>query len=253
MVRKFSAVLTAGLLSTMVAGAGALAQDAWSYSGGKGPNNWYQLSPANNLCRTGKSQSPINIEGTDPAIMHRLITDYGVSPLALKNNQIRVDMTYAPGSLLKVGRKNFTLMSMDFHTPAEHQVAGKVFPMSIQFKHRAADGNWAIIETLVKEGDENLAAQEIWDHLPLEPGQTVKLPKVLVNARDLMPTDKSYYRYMGSLSTPPCSEGVSWYILKRPIELSKSQIDLIRGIVGGDTARPLQPRNNRMILDARPQ
>jgi len=253
MVGKISVALIAGLLSTTLASASTSTQDNWSYSGNNGPANWHQLSPANSQCRSGKSQSPINIEGTDPAIMHRLITDYGVAPLSLKNKRIRVEMDYVPGNLLKVGAKVFVLKTLDFHTPAEHQIAGKTYPMSIQFKHRAADGSWAIIETLVKEGRENLAAQEMWDHLPLEPNQNVKRAKVLINARDLMPTDKSYYRYMGSLTTPPCSEGVSWYILKRPIELSKSQIELIRGIVGGDTARPLQARNNRMILDARPQ
>jgi len=253
MVGKLSAVLIAGISAVALSGVSASAQNSWSYSGNSGPANWHQLSPGYSQCRTGKSQSPINIEGTDPAVMHRLITDYKVSPIDLKNRPTGVVMAYAPGSLLRVGGRLFTLKSFDFHTPAEHHIAGESFPMSIQFKHQAADGSWAIVETLVKEGRENIAAQELWGNLPLESGQAVKQAKVLVNARDLMPTDKAYYRYMGSLTMPPCSEGVSWYILKRPIELSKAQIELIRGIVGGDTARPLQPRNNRMILDARPQ
>jgi carbonic anhydrase len=253
MLGKLSAVLASGLLATTVTAYGASAQDNWSYSGASGPTNWHQLSPANALCRVGRSQSPIAIDGTDPVIMHRLETDYKVSPLDLKNRNRTVSMEYGEGSRLIVGSKRFTLESLSFHTPGEHTVAGERFPVSIQFKHRAPDGSYAIVETLVREGDANLAAQEIWDNMPLEPGQTSKSSKVLINARDLMPTDKSYFRYMGSLTTPPCSEGVHWYVLKRPIELSKAQIDLLIGVTGGENARPLQNRNNRMILDARPQ
>jgi len=253
MVGKISAVLQAGLLTSAIALSGASAQDNWSYSGNNGPQAWHTLSPGNVLCRSGQRQSPINIEGTDPVIMHRLVTDYKVAPIEIKNNSHSVTMTYSKNSLLKVGAKFFTLNSISFHTPAEHTVAGQVFPMSVQFKHRGPGGNWAIIETLVKEGRENIAATEFLANFPLEPGQTMKQPMVLVNARDLMPTDKAYYRYMGSLTTPPCSEGVSWYILKKPIQLSKEQIELVKGVVGGDSARPVQARNNRMILDARPQ
>jgi carbonic anhydrase len=253
MLGKISASVTAGLLATTLFAGGVAAQDNWSYSGNNGPASWHQLSPGYAQCRTGRSQSPIAIDGTDPVIMHRLVTDYRVSPLDLKNNHHSVSMKYASGSRLIVGAKRFNLLDFSFHSPGEHTVAGEQFPMSIQFKHRAADGSMAIVATLVREGAANLAAQEIWDNMPLEAGQAMKSAKVLVNARDLMPTDKGYYRYMGSLTTPPCSEGVHWYVLKKPLELSKAQIDLLRGVVGGDSARPLQPRNNRMILDARPQ
>jgi len=253
MVRKYSAVLQMGLVSTLVALSSVSAQDNWSYTGANGPNAWHQLSPGNGVCRTGQRQSPINIEGTDPVIMHRLVTDYKVAPIDMKNRRHSVSMAYTGGSLLRVGAKIFTLQSLDFHTPAEHTISGKQYPMSIQFKHRGPGGTWAVIETLVEEGKENTAAQEFLENLPLEPDQNVKRAKILVNARDLMPTDKSYYRYMGSLTTPPCSEGVHWYVLKKPIQLSKSQIDLVKGVVGSDSARPVQARNNRMILDARPQ
>jgi carbonic anhydrase len=256
MATIISKALQASVLTAAIAFAGisgVQAQDSWSYTGTNGPKNWHKLSPSNSLCRTGQRQSPINIEGTDPVIMHRLITDYKVAPINMKNNRHSITMAYSKGSILRVGLKAFTLKSISFHTPAEHTVSGEVFPMSIQFKHQAPSGDWAIIETLVKEGKENLAAQEFLANLPLEPDQNMKQNKVMVNARDLMPTDKAYYRYMGSLSTPPCSENVSWYVLKKPIQLSKSQIELMKGVVGSDSARPLQARNNRMILDARPQ
>lgn len=250
---KYSAVLQAGFMSALVALGGASAQDNWSYSGANGPRTWHQLSPGNALCRTGQRQSPINIEGTDPVIMHRLVTDYKVAPIEMKNFGHSVGMTYTGRSLLRVGAKIFTLQGFSFHTPAEHTISGKRYPMSIQFLHTGPGGTRAIIETLVEEGMENIAAREVLGNLPLEPGQNVKRANILINARDLMPTDKAYYRYMGSLTTPPCSEGVHWYVLKKPIQLSKTQIALVKGVVGGDSARPVQVRNNRIILDARPQ
>ncbi|MBL4838507.1 MAG: carbonic anhydrase family protein [Kordiimonadaceae bacterium] len=252
-VRFLARALSAALVGAMAFTASANAQSNWSYSGSNGPNKWHEISGANSLCRAGRQQSPINIEGTDPAVMHRLKTNYLVTPVHLKNNRISVNMFYKKGSILTVGTKVYELEGFDFHTPAEHAIAGKRMPMSIQFMHRARNGSRAIIEVQVKEGRTNIAGQELWELLPLEPDQVMKRIKTLVNARDLMPFDKAYYRYMGSMTTPPCREGVNWYILKTPIEFSKEQIALIRGIVGGDTARPLQNRNNRIILDARPQ
>jgi len=244
----------AGILASLLAVCGSVhAQDNWSYSGANGPANWHSLSPANSVCRTGKQQSPINLEGTEPAIMHRLVTNYMVTPVHLRNDRLAINMPYAPGSFLIVGTKVFQLRGFTIRTPAEHTVAGKQYPMSFQFLHESLNGSPAIVEVFVEEGKANLAAQELWELLPLEPDQIVKREKVLVNARDLMPVDKSYYRYMGSLTTPPCTEGVNWYILKKPIQLSAEQITLVRGILGGDAARPVQARNNRIILDARPQ
>ena len=253
MVGKYSTALHIGLLSTVLTLGGVSAQDNWSYAGGNGPKTWHQLSPANTLCRTGQRQSPINIEGTDPVIMHRLVTDYNVAPIDMKNNKHSVSMAYTGGSFLRVGAKTFTLKNLSFHTPAEHTISGKRYPLSIQFMHTGPGGTRAVIETLVEEGKENLAAREFLGNIPLESGQNAKRNKILVNARDLMPTDKSYYRYMGSLTTPPCSEGVHWYVLKKPIQLSKTQIALVKGVVSGENARPIQPRNNRIILDARAQ
>jgi len=253
MVGKYSAALQAGLLSTVLTLGGVSAQDNWSYAGGNGPKTWHQLSPANKLCRAGQRQSPVNIEGTDPVIMHRLVTDYKVAPINMKNGGHTISMAYTNGSHLKVGAKMFTLRSFSLHAPAEHTISGKRYPMSIQFLHTGPGGTRAVIETLVEEGQTHIAARELLGSMPIEAGQNSKHEKILINARDLMPTDKSYYRYMGSLTTPPCSEGVHWYILKEPIQLSKSQIALVKGVVTGENARPIQARNNRIILDARPQ
>lgn len=241
------------ILATTLSLAAQSQQANWSYSGSNGPNNWHTLSGVNAVCRTGQFQSPLNIEGTEPAVMQRLETNYQVTPIDLMNNRLSVTMRYDAGSMLQVGRKSFALNGAVFHTPAEHTVAGETFPMSIQFMHEAEDGARAIVVSLIKEGAENNAIKEFLPHLPLEAEQRNRRTDVFVNARDLMPSDKSYYRYMGSLTTPPCSEGVSWYVLKNPIEFSVEQIALIKGVIGGSNARPLQRRGNRIILDARGQ
>ncbi len=249
MNKKITTAIVASFMSASVYAA----QDGWGYGINNGPTNWHQLSSDNVACSAGVMQSPINIEGTDPAVMHRLHTNYTVSPVNLIHRNHNIDMMYQPGSTLNVGQKTFTLQGFEFRTPSEHTVSGKRFPLEIQFKHRAADGSWAIVSTLVEAGAVNKAATEIWPVLPIEPGQTAQPSGMFINARDFMPNDKSYFRYMGSLTTPPCSEGVNWYVLKKPITFSAEQISLFSGLIGGSNARPVQPRNNRIILDARPE
>lgn len=242
------------LAASLVIGAGsAAAQDNWSYSGANGPDAWHTLSNSNAICAVGQFQSPINVEGTEPAVMHSLSPNYQVSALNLAHNRLAVGMDYENGSYLRVGTKNMALNGFLFRAPAEHTIAGETYPMSIQFMHRASNGDRAVVVTLVKEGRENRALSELLPHLPLEPGQRNRQASVLINARDLMPNDKRYFRYMGSLTMPPCTEGVSWYIYRQPIEASAEQINLIKGVTGGDNARPLQRRGNRIILDARGQ
>ncbi len=249
MKKHTAAVVFAGLLSA----TSVTADDDWGYSTNNGPSTWGNLNPAYAACSTGIMQSPINIEGTDPAVMHRLKTNYTVSPLDLKNGNHTVTMKYEPGSMLEVGQKSFMLKDFIFHTPSEHTVAGKRYPMEIQFRHESITGAQAIVSVLVTEGQMNKAASEIWQYLPIEKGQSSKPGKIYSNARDLMPNDASYYRYMGSLTTPPCNEGVNWYVMKSPVEFSAEQIAVMRSIIGGDTSRPVQSRNNRIILDANPE
>lgn len=239
--------------SLMMAATVATAQDTWSYSGSNGPDAWHTLSNANALCAAGRFQSPINIEGTEPVVMNRLRPDYRVSAINLAHRRTMIAMDYENGSYLRVGRKVMALNGFLFRTPGEHTINGESFPMSIQFMHRASNGDRAIVVAPVKEGRENRALSELMPHLPIEPDQRNRREDMLVNARDLMPDNKDYFRYEGSLTMPPCAEGISWYIFKEPIEASAEQINLIKGVVGGDNARPLQRRGNRLILDARGQ
>lgn len=244
-------VSVAAALAMMASSAAA--QDNWSYQGANGPESWHTLSDANTMCAVGQMQSPINIEGTEPARMNRLRPDYTVSALNLAHLRLMVAMDYENGSYLRVGKKVMALNGFVFRTPAEHTIDGERHPMSIQFLHRASNGDRAIVVAMVKEGRENRALSELMPHMPLEPDQRNRQEGVLINARDLMPDNKDYYRYVGSLTMPPCGEGVNWYIYKQPIEASAEQINLIKGVVGAENARPLQRRGSRLILDARGQ
>ncbi|GHF16419.1 carbonic anhydrase [Kordiimonas sediminis] len=232
---------------------GAVAADTtsdWGYAGATGPDNWGTLSQAYRTCATGSLQSPIDIEGTDPVIMHTLEPQYRVTDLDLVNTGKTLRQSYGRDSYLNVGDKRFTLQGFELRSPSEHTVMGQSFPMEIQLMHTSDKGETAIVSVLVEEGAENAAAAEFWQYLPLLNGQSFRSADIKINARDLMPFSLSYYRYMGSLTTPPCTEGVHWYVLKTPITLSKEQIDAAYGIMGR-SARPVQPRFHRMILDTK--
>jgi carbonic anhydrase len=226
----------------------ANAQDSWSYSGDTGPVNWGQLSQDYSTCSNGSQQSPIDIEGTDPAILHDLKLHYNVNTIDLRHRGNRIVQSYQADSLLSVGNKKFELKNITFRTPAEHTVSGNSYPIEIQFAHQDKDGRTAILSVLGTIGSENKALSEILANLPLEAGQASKNDNILINVRDLTPHNTAYYRYNGSLTQPPCSEGVSWYLMKTPVEVSSGQVNVLNALAGNN-ARPTQPRNNRIILD----
>lgn len=234
--------LAVTLLSSLTFAAQATAAQDWSYG---------NTAAWGGSCKTGSMQSPIDISGTDPARTNPLQTHYNVAPLNLRNSGNGVVQSYPAGSQLKVGDKNYSLKGLIFHTPAEHSVMGQKFPASIQMMHQDATGKVAMIEVLIKIGAENVALQEIITKLPKTKGAVSADTTTLFNARDFMPFDKSYYRYMGSLTTPPCSEGVNWYVLKTPLTMSAAQIASLTAVAGksGSNARPVQPRNFRLIVD----
>lgn len=204
---------------------------------------------AENKCLTGKSQSPIDINGTEAAITYALDPQYNVTPLALENTGGALKLAYGLGSQLKVGSKSYDLMQVHIHTPSEHTVMGKSYPGEIHFVHGNKSRVWAVVAVLIQEGSANKAMNEVLTNLPQTSGETKSTPTVMVNGRDLMPHDKSYYRYMGSLTTGDCQEGVNWYVLKNPLELSSAQLQLLTSITGKNN-RAIQPRNFRLIIDS---
>ncbi|MGH9757720.1 MAG: carbonic anhydrase [Candidatus Acidiferrales bacterium] len=223
----------------------------WSYSGDDGPEHWGDLNPEYATCKTGMLQSPINIEGAKPADLPPIHFDYQLSPLAIINNGHTVQINYAPGSSVAIGGKQYSVIQFHFHHPSEEEIGGQRYDMGAHIVHDDGQGHLVVIAILFQSGSENPLIHVLWDHLPREMGKEVKVKKVVFNLEDLLPADRGYFTFAGSLTTPPCSEGVTWYVLKQPVEISPAQIAAFAKLYP-DNARPLQPANGREILESRP-
>jgi carbonic anhydrase len=227
---------------------------AWSYEGPKGPEHWSDLDPAYAACKDGKEQSPIDIRNTKKAEFPALRFGYQSGPLKyLINNgkTIRVNYHDAPGTgnFLIFGDTRYQLTQFHFHRPSEEYVHGKSYEMVAHFMHEASDGKAAGVAVLLKAGKANSAIQPIWEHMLMSEGKEEEIPGFQVNPAALLPPDFSYYSYMGSLTAPPCTEGVSWFVLKTPVEISAAQINAFAKLYPHDV-RPPQPLHNRIVEES---
>lgn len=221
----------------------------WGYSGAAGPGQWGDLSTAYELCKTGHQQSPIDIGHTQQAGLASFEADYHAIPLHVVNNGHTIQVNYAPGSILRLGHSEYQLLQFHFHSPSENTLNGKHFDMEIHFVHKDGDGHLGVLGVFVEAGDHNVALQEIWHHMPKQANSEAKQAEVAINGRDLMPRKQDYYRFAGSLTTPPCSEGVQWHVLKQPIQASRDQVDAFVDIVGRNN-RPVQRLGHRLLIDS---
>lgn len=250
--RRFVAVAVG--LSTVVAcapqgpamGAGA-AEVPWSYAGATGPEAWGNLSPEFALCETGTMQSPINLASATTTPLPGPEFRYAAAPLEVANLGHTLQVNYAPGSTLALGNQTYELVQYHFHTPAEHLLRGQHFPMALHLVHRSAAGQLAVVGVLIREGAENMAMRPVWSSLPTQKGQVRRDVSTSVNAAALLPRNHANYRYPGSLTTPPCTEGVQWIVMTEPIEMSRAQIEAVRNIIH-TTNRPVQPLGTRSLL-----
>jgi len=217
----------------------------WSYSGAQGPQHWGALEPGFSLCKSGKQQSPIDITQGSTSKPAPLGFGYNPSAAEVTNNGHTIQVNLAAGGTLKVDGMDFTLVQFHFHTPSEEKIRGEAYPMVAHLVHKSADGQLAVVAVLFEEGDENLALKPVFSSLPTKEGQTVTLASGL-NAQDILPAYKGYFKFTGSLTTPPCSEGVRWQVLKQRVELSKEQIAAFRSLYKMN-ARPVQPLYGRQV------
>ncbi|MEW6729112.1 MAG: carbonic anhydrase family protein [Pseudomonadota bacterium] len=220
----------------------------WSYHGHEGPEYWGKIAAEFATCSAGKNQSPIDLSNVAEAELKRIEFDYRDGPLKLINNGHTVQVNVAPGSTITVNGHAYQLVQFHFHSPSEHTVEAKSFPLEAHFVHKDKDGNLAVVGVLFKEGAENAALAPIWAHLPTQQGKEMSVEGVTVSAKALLPANPEYYRYSGSLTTPPCSEGVTWLVMTEPLEVSKAQVERFRTLMGGDTNRPVQPLNARLPM-----
>jgi carbonic anhydrase len=213
----------------------------WDYEGDMGPARWVKEFPT---CGKGKKQSPLNIKG--PFVKQRvdLAPAYKTAPLIMLNDGHTIQVNIPEGSKLRIDGIAYDLLQFHFHRPSEEQIDGKPMAMVVHFVHKSADGKLAFIGVLLKEGNENPNIKTLWSNLPKEQGPPVDVPSVAFNPASLFPKELDFWSYEGSLTTPPCTEGVRFFILRTPVNISKEQVDAFPFKLN---ARPVQPQNNREI------
>lgn len=224
----------------------------WSYEGAIGPAHWGSLDPEYAACGTGREQSPIDIRSAEKADLPALRFEYHSGPLHIINNGFtaaRVNYAHS-GDFLVVGDKRYELTQFHFHRPSEEYIHGKPYDMVIHLMHQDTDGKVAGVAVLLKAGSANPTVRQIWKYMPATAGAEKEIPGVEVNPAGLMPANTAYYAYMGSLTAPPCSEGVAWFVLRTPVEISAEQIDAFARLYPHDV-RPPQPLNGRVVKESR--
>lgn len=215
----------------------------WGYEGEEASDFWGH-------CYTdcsGSAQSPVNITGASAdASLKALEMHYEAVPIELINNGHTVEFEYESGSTLVLNGATYELIQFHFHTGSEHTVSGKQYAMEAHLVHKnATTGNLAVVGILIEEGTENAFLKHFNGHLPAKKDDHYSNEEK-VDVKDLLPSGKSYYTYSGSLTTPPCSEVVTWFVMKEPVKASKAQIDAFHAIMH-ENYRPIQSLKGRTI------
>ncbi len=223
----------------------------WGYTGEQGPAHWGGLAPEFALCGSGKEQSPVNIEYSRRYRGPPLGFHYRSIVLSIENDGHTIRVNYSPGSHLRVDGHRYELKEFHFHTPSEHRIHGISADMVAHLVHQDAAGKFAVVAIPFKAGVRpSSLLGKIWRHLPEQPGGRYYDRQSGINATFLLPPDRSYFAYQGSLTTPPCTEGVRWFVLQDPVEIEASYIERLRLLIGSNV-RPLQPLNGREVLSSR--
>lgn len=217
----------------------------WSYIGADGAQNWGKISDKYVTCMAGTQQSPIDISQFMQESLPKLQIAYAQSPLMVANTGKTIQVNYEQGSKFKSGETIYDFRHIEFHTPSEHYIDGAPYPMEANFVHISPEGDLAIIAVMFKVGVQNAALQTLWDTIP-QTGQMNAPEGVMFNASDLLPKDGTYFTYQGSITRPPCKEGVNWFVLQTPVELSREQLTGFQSLFPMNS-RPLQPLNGRVI------
>lgn len=231
--------------------AGPAKGHSWSYEGSSGPEHWGDLKAEFATCKAGREQSPIDI----PAVMkvgkvEPIGFDYRPSPLRIVNNGHTIQVDYAAGSSIQIGADRYELLQFHFHTPSEERVQGRAYDMVAHLVHRDAQGRLAVVAVLLTRGARNAVVESLWEHLPQHAGEEKSPSAVTIDVAQLLPSEREYYAFSGSLTTPPCSEGVRWNVLSTPVEISDAQFRAFTKLFPNN-ARPVQPLHGRTIRKVR--
>lgn len=237
----------------------------WTYTGKTGPTRWHKLSPEFVLCAKGKRQSPINISKKPtraPAILQinyipaaaTIVTD-GTTHLLIGTTQtiiddghgVQVNFSSTANETILFNNETYHLKQFHMHTPSENKLHGQVYPMEIHFVHQGENGKVAVIGVFAQINGINTEMEKVVNNIPTIKGVEQPIKGKLLQVNALLPKNRPYYHFMGSLTTPPCTEGLSWIVMDEPITVSSDQIIKLKMAAGGPNARPTQPLNNRPI------
>lgn len=224
----------------------------WTYGGEGAPEHWGELKPEYRQCAVGQRQSPIDIREGIRVDLEPIQFDYRPGAFAVLNNGHTIQVSLAPGNILQVMGRRYELQQFHFHRPSEERINGRSFDMVAHLVHKDADGRLAVVAVLLDRGRDDRPqplVQTIWNNLPLEKNDPLPGPGVL-DPKLLLPEDRAYYTYMGSLTTPPCTEGVLWMVMRQPVAVSAEQISIFSRLYPMN-ARPIQSGAGRLIKESR--
>lgn len=220
----------------------------WAYDGENGPGKWGRLNPAWAKCDSGARQSPIDIRDGIRVDLEPVAFEYGPSGFNVINNGHTVQVNLAPGNRFTLTGRTYELQEFHFHRPSEEKVDGRGFDMVAHLVHKDEEGRLAVVAVLIEIGTPHAGIQTVWNNLPLEKHEPL-VPVTTFDPAQMLPQRREYYTYMGSLTTPPCSEGVLWIVLKEPIQASPQQVGIFARLYPMN-ARPLQPMAGRLIKES---
>ncbi len=245
---KIKPLLSCTLLSLAFASANVSANEKahWGYSGNQGPEHWAQLSGDNLMC-DGKNQSPINLTGIIEADLSPLTFNYKQGGEQVINNGHTVQVNYKKGSSITIDGKRFNLLQFHFHAPSENHINGQSYPLEAHLVHADKNGNLAVVAVMFKQGKSNELLAKAWQKMPNHAGEKYDITSK-INVAELLPKNRDHYRFNGSLTTPPCSEGVRWLVMKDTVDVSNAQLKRFKAALHGPNNRPVQPLNARLVM-----
>ncbi|GAC1415727.1 MAG: hypothetical protein NVSMB6_18090 [Burkholderiaceae bacterium] len=220
----------------------------WSYGGEGGPVRWGEMNPEWAKCATGNRQSPIDIRSGIKVDLEAIGFDYKPSAFSIIDNGHTIQVNLGAGNNITVAGRTYELAQFHFHRPSEERINGRAFDMVAHLVHRDASGKLAVVAVLIDRGAARGLVQTIWNNLPLEKNETVA-PAGTIDMNTILPAQREYFTYMGSLTTPPCTEGVLWIVMKQPVSVSQEQLDIF-GRLYQMNARPIQGTSDRLIKES---
>lgn len=226
----------------------AAAHSDWSYTGDSSPEHWGGIKQDYAACRSGKNQSPVDFSSAQAAAGNSVKFAYEPSAYTVENNGHTIQATpEGQPQTISLGGKTFTFKQFHFHTPSEHTFRGNAYPMEVHFVHQSDTGELAVLGAVFTKGRENPALKPLLAK-KLQSGEKTALSGKL-DVMPLFPKDRRHFRLNGSLTTPPCSEGVNWVVFKTPVAASEAQLDAMRAMIGQENNRPVQPLNARIVIE----